>query len=371
MEKGFFNVILPEQEKDAAMILLYGQIGHDEKIDSAAVVAELMRVSAQYKNIDVRINSMGGGVYAGLAIFNALRASEANINIYIDGVAASMAAVIALCGRPLHMSRYSRLMLHQVSGGIMGTSKEIRSYADQVDVLTDTLVSVVAERTGMSAEEVKAKWFDGEDHWFSAQEAVELKLADSIYDMKGGMAPEEGASATAIDEFTNRLYSQPQNKNNMVILEELRKMSSFENVTTEEQAVATVASLANEAAKVPALEARLQVLEKEKTEATAQARNAYLDQAVADGRIQESMKAQYLALMAHDEAGVKAVIDSMPKGAGKISAFINQGGAQAQTARAKFEAMSWDEMDKANLLMECKNLCPDVYEAKFNETFKK
>ena len=364
-------MILPSEEKDAVGILLYGYIGRDEKIDSAAVASEIRNLGKTYKNIDVRINSLGGEVYAGLAIFNALRESEANIHIYVDGVAASMAAVIALCGRPLHMSRYSRLMLHSVSGGVCGTSQSIRAYADQIDSLTNTLADIVAERAGMTADEVKNRWFDGSDHWMSAQEAIDLKLADDVYDMKDGAAPEEGASAEVIYEFTNRLNSQPQIKNNMTILEELRKMSSFENVTTEEQAVATVASLANEAAKVPALETRLEVLEKEKADATAQARNAYLDQAVADGRIQESMKAQYLALMAHDEAGVKAVIDSMPKGAGKISAFINQGGAQAQTARAKFEAMSWDEMDKANILMECKNLCPDVFEAKFNETFKK
>lgn len=369
MEKGFFNVILPEHETDAAMILLYGQIGRDEKIDSAAVVAELMRVSSQYKNIDVRINSMGGEVYAGLAIFNALRASEANINIYIDGVAASMAAVIALCGRPLHMSRYSRLMLHQVSGGIIGTSKEIRSYADQVDVLTDTLVSVVAERTGMSAEEVKAKWFDGEDHWFSAQEAVELKLADSIYDMKGGMAPEEGASAAAIYEFTNRLYSQPQNNINMVLFEELRKKSSFENATTEEQVLAEVSRLENEAAKVPALEAELATLKAEKAAAEKAAHEAIVDQAIADGRIQATQKDQFLALMGKDPEGVKAIIDGMPKGSGRIKNFIG-GGASSATARQELEKMSWDEIDKAERLMELKNNYPDLYEAKYKETFK-
>ncbi len=372
MQEGFFNIILPREDKDVVTILLYGVIGGEDKdIDCAQSVAAIKDLETRYHNIDVHINSLGGDVYGGLAIFNALRESEANVNIYVDGVAASMAAVIALCGKPLHMSRYSRLMLHTVSGAVRGSAKVMRSYAEQIDALTDMLATIVAERMSLSVDEVKARFFDGSDHWLSAQEALDLRLADSIYDMPDGAMPEKGATAEAIYEFTNRLNSQPQIKNNMVILEELRKMSSFENVTTEEQAVATVASLANEAAKVPALEARLEVLEKEKTEATAKARNAYLDQAVADGRIQESMKAQYLALMAHDEAGVKAVIDSMPKGAGKISAFINQGGAQAQTARAKFEAMSWDEMDKANLLMECKNLCPDVYEAKFNETFKK
>ena len=373
MKKGFFNVILPRKEEDAVGILLYGYIGQNgqDPVDSAAVVTEIKELSSRYKNIDVRINSMGGEVYAGLAIFNALKESDANIHIYIDGVAASMAAVIALCGKPLHMSRYSRLMLHSVSGGVSGSSQYIRAYADQIDALTNTLVGIVAERAGMSADDVRAKWFEGSDHWISAQEALDMKLADSIYDMHDGQAPAENATAEAIYEFTNRLHSQPQINENMVILEELRKMSSFTDVTTDEQAVAAVAKLENEAAKVPALEARLEALENEKKQATAQARNAYLDQAVADGRIQEAQKAQVLALMEHDEAGVKAVIDSMPKGAGRISTFIGKDGKANQSARAQLEAMSWDEIDRAERLAELKNNYPDLYQAKYNETFNK
>ena len=368
MKTGFFNVILPREEKSAVAILLYGHIGRDEKVDSAEVVAELMGLSSKYENIDIRINSMGGEVYAGMAIFNAIRASQANINIYVDGVAASMAGVIALCGRPLHMSRYSRLMLHQVSGGIFGTAKDIRVSADQVDALTNVLVDVVAEKSGMKPEEVKEKWFDGEDHWITAQEALNLKLADSIYDMKDGAAPAEGASADAIYEFTNRLYSQPQTNENMEILEELRKMSSFTNATTAEQAVAEVSRLENEAAKVPALEAELATLKAEKATAEKAAHEAIVNQAIADGRIPAAQKDQYLALMAKDCEGVKAIIEGMPKAAGRINDFVNnQGGSQ--TARQQLEAMSWDNIDKAERLMELKNNYPDLYEAKMKAKF--
>ena len=57
--------------------------------------------------VDVRINSNGGEVYSGIAIFNALKNSKADITIYVDGIAASMASVIALCGKPVQMSRYA------------------------------------------------------------------------------------------------------------------------------------------------------------------------------------------------------------------------------------------------------------------------
>ena len=369
MKTGFFNVLLPRKDEDAVSILLYGQIGSGEKmVDSAAVVAELMELTDKYKNIDVRINSMGGEVYAGMAIFNALRSSDANINIYVDGVAASMAAVIALCGRPLHMSKYARLMLHQVSGGVMGTSAQIRSYADQVDALTNVLVDVVAERAGMKPEEVKVKWFDGEDHWITAQEAVNLKLADSIFDMKDGAAPAENATAEAIYEFTNRLLSQPQNNENMALIEELKKRSSFQNAATEEQVLAEVSRLENEAAKVPALEAENAKLKAEKAASEKAAHEALVNQAVADGRIQAAQKDQYLALMAKDYEGVKAILDGMPKGAGRISDFTNKQNGN-QTARQQLEAMSWDEIDRAERLAELKNNYPDLYKAKMEAKF--
>lgn len=368
MERKFLNILLPERDTDAVAVLLYGGIGQQDKVESSAVVAEIMQLTEKYKNIDIRINSLGGEVFAGMAIFNALRTSSANINIYVDGVAASMAAVIALCGRPLHMSRYSRLMLHQVSGGVMGTADEIRSYADQIDSLNDVLVSVVSERSQLPAEEVKAKWFDGKDHWFTAQEAMQLHLADSIYDMQGGEIPEEGASSEMIYEFTNRLYMQPQINDNMVLIEELKKRPSFKNATSEEQVLAEVGRLENEAAKVPALEKELNTMRAEKAAAERAAHEALVNQAISDGRIQAAQKEQFLNLMGKDFAVVKAILEGMPKSNRKINDFINETGSKA-TARQQLEAMSWDEIDRAERLMELKNEHPDLYEAKMKAKF--
>lgn len=368
MEKGFFNVILPEDPSSAALVLLYGRIGSGEKVNDSDFVSELMTLAATYKHIDVRINSLGGDVFLGMAIFNALRQIDADINLYIDGVAASMAGVIALCGRPLNMSRYSRLMLHQVSGGIYGTSSEIRQYADVVEGLTGTLVQMVAGRTGMTEDEVRQKWFSGGDHWISAQEALELKLADSIYDLEDADKLASDASAEVIYEFTNRLNFQPLKDINMAIFDELKKRSSFANAATEDQVLAKVIELENDASKVPALEAKVAALESQIETAASAAREAYLAQAVADGRIQDAQKAHFLALMAKDEAGVKALIDSMPKGAGRISDFLG-GASSSQSRRDELAKMSWDDLDKAELLGELKASYPELYEAKMKAKF--
>ena len=182
VQKKFFNIIPSDGE---VAILLYGDVGDGQRVDSGRVVAELMALQSQYSKIDVRINSRGGDVFSGIAIYNALRTSKADITVYIDGVAASIAGIIALCGKPLYMSPYAKLMLHSVSGGAWGNASDLRSMAEQMEVLQGDLAAMIAGRCGMDKEEVLAKYFDEKDHWLNANEALEMKLVDGIYDMDG------------------------------------------------------------------------------------------------------------------------------------------------------------------------------------------
>ena len=144
--KKFFNIIPGE---DACCILLYGDIGdYDGNVRSGDIARELLEAEALSGRIDVRINSNGGEVYAGIAIFNALKNSKADITIYVDGIAASMASVIALCGKPVQMSRYARLMLHSVQGGCYGNKEEMRGCIREIESLEDTLCEMYAARMG-------------------------------------------------------------------------------------------------------------------------------------------------------------------------------------------------------------------------------
>ena len=90
-----------------------------------------------------------------MAIYNALRNSKGDITIFIDGVAASIAAIIALCGKPLYMSPYAKLMLHNVSGGTYGNASELRLMADQMEELQNNLATMIAGRLGMEALRTK------------------------------------------------------------------------------------------------------------------------------------------------------------------------------------------------------------------------
>jgi len=367
---SFLNVVATSP--DRASLMLYGAVGEKEPVNPERVVSELLILQQDFPFIDVHINSHGGEVFAGMAIYNALRGSASNINIYVDGVAASIAGVIALCGKPLHMSRFSRLMLHQVSGGCRGNAQDLRECADQIESLESSLAEMISKKCGMSSEDVKAEFFDGKDHWMTADEAKRRGLCDSIFDVAGseslGTAPTaEAAYAFANSVLENRTPSIKTDK--MDFFAELKKESSFKDLS-EEQALGQIRTLANAAAKVPALEATVKQLQGDLKAAKEKEIEAYLNRAKSEGRISEDQVATFKALLAADEPNTRKIIDAIPAKQKPVNIADFLKGAPGASDKTKDLAkMSWDEIDQAERLAELKNEHPDLYAAKFQEKF--
>ena len=303
---------------DACCILLYGDIGeYGDGVRSGDIARELLEAEALTGKVDVRINSNGGEVYSGIAIFNALKNSKADITIYVDGIAASMASVIALCGKPVQMSRYARLMLHSVQGGCYGNKEEMRGCIREIESLEDTLCEMYATRMGKAKDEIRAMYFDGRDHWLRADEALALGLIDGIYD--ADPVPEDSTPEQVFQIFNNRLQ-QPQNENDMN-LDELKKRPRFTNCATDDDFLREIGLLETEAGKVPSLNAEVDRLKGElkvfqdKAEADdAAARKQLLDAAEKDGRIDAATRPIYENLLAKDrENSEKALEKLSPK----------------------------------------------------------
>lgn len=303
---------------DACCILLYGDIGeYGDGVRSGDIARELLEAEALTGKVDVRINSNGGEVYSGIAIFNALKNSKADITIYVDGIAASMASVIALCGKPVQMSRYARLMLHSVQGSCYGNKDEMKNCIREIEALEDTLCEMYATRMGKAKDEIRAMYFDGRDHWLRADEALVLGLIDGIYD--ADPVPEDSTPEQVFQIFNNRLQ-QPQNENDMN-LDELKKRPRFTNCATDDDFLREIGLLETEAGKVPSLNAEVDRLKGElkvfqdKAEADdAAARKQLLDAAEKDGRIDASTRPIYENLLAKDrENGEKALERLSPK----------------------------------------------------------
>ena len=201
MKQQFFNTL--NEGNGNVSILLYGEIGEGMPVDSKAIVEELITLSARHPKIDVRINSNGGDVFSGMAIFNALKTSKADITVYVDGVAASIAAIIALCGKPLYMAPYAKLMLHNVTAGTYGNVKQMEQTLQLMKQLHADLSNMTAAKLNITPEEVERRFFDGVDHWLTAQEALQMKLIDGIYETDAEDAPKAGENV--YQHFNNRL----------------------------------------------------------------------------------------------------------------------------------------------------------------------
>lgn len=362
MDTKFFNIIPGDGE---VAILLYGDVGDGEKVDSARVVSELMALAAQYKKIDVRINSNGGDVFSGIAIYNALRTSQADITIYVDGLAASIAGIIALCGKPLYMSPYAKLMLHSVSGGSYGTASVLRRTAQMIENLQGDLAGMIASRCGMTPEEVASRYFDEQDHWISAREAVDMKLADGIYELTNGPVQQPATTEEIYQYFNNRLQERPQKTREMALIDEIKTIPSFKDKADEGAMLAHIKELENKATKADALEAankamKAQLEEKEKVEVSA-----LLDKAVTDGKITKEQRPQFEKLMAQDRLTTEAVLEGMkPANRKRATDFINQGKGDGDLA-----SKSWDELDRAGKLAELKAHDTTLFANKFKEKF--
>jgi len=367
----YFNVVATSGGR--ASLMLYGKIGEvKDGVDPERVAAELMYLEQDFRQIDVHINSQGGEVFAGIAIYNALRASSADITIYVDGLAASIAGVIALCGKPMYMSRFSRLMLHQVSGSCSGGVEDMRKCADLIAGLEVSLAEMVGEKCGMSAEAVRAEYFDGKDHWMTADEAIARRLCDGVFDVQGAEALGASPTAEAIYAFANSLQvKQPLNTHRMDLYNELMKESSFKDLS-EEKCLSQIKTLANDAAKVPALEAQVATLKQQLDAANERETEAYLNQAVAAGKIAADQVDTYKALLKADADNTRKIIDAMPekKQALSITDLLESAhGAAGASGAKELKDMSWDEIDKAERLAELKNEHPDLYKVKYQEKF--
>jgi ATP-dependent protease ClpP protease subunit len=161
-------------------ILIYGVIDStdwDGSIRAIDVIASLAELSDR-DTIVVRINSPGGSVMEGLAIFNALRACGKKIEVRIDAMAASIASVIAMAGDTIIIADNASMMIHDVYGAVFGGSEDMRDMADEVDRQTQIIVDIYSKRTGLSPEEIRAMM--SQETFLGAAECVEKGFADQI-----------------------------------------------------------------------------------------------------------------------------------------------------------------------------------------------
>ena len=163
-------------------IIWLGGEGRDENAN--AICAQLLLLAAEDPDRDIYlyINSPGGSVTAGMAIYDTMQYIKPDVVTVGMGLAASMGQFLLTAGAPgkRYITPHTRVLLHQPLGGAGGSATEIRINADLILGMKKELAAITASRTGKTIEQVEA---DGDrDHWFTAQEALEYGFVDRVID---------------------------------------------------------------------------------------------------------------------------------------------------------------------------------------------
>jgi len=170
--------------------------------------------------INLRINSLGGDVFDGMAMYNVIKRREAKTTVYIEGIAASIATIIALGADEVVMAENSLFMIHNAWGGSMGEAKDMRKTADTLDKITSELTDIYRKKTGLSYDSL-ANMMD-EETWLNAEEAFNYGFIDTISDSI------KVAAKYDVSKFKNITQEEIQNKlsiniNNKKMTNELKE----------------------------------------------------------------------------------------------------------------------------------------------------
>ncbi|WP_421791292.1 ATP-dependent Clp protease proteolytic subunit [Gardnerella sp. KA01002] len=196
------STIMQEGEPQNPMDSIFNQLlkdriiwlGSEVKDENANIIcAQMLMLAAQdpKKDIWLYINSPGGSITAGMAIYDTMQLIEPDVATIAVGMAASMGQFLLSSGTPgkRFITSHARVLMHQPSGGVGGTATDVRINAELIMDMKKTLSELTAQQTGHTVEEI---YRDNEyDHWFTAQQALEYGFVDKIVTTPASMRGEE------------------------------------------------------------------------------------------------------------------------------------------------------------------------------------
>jgi ATP-dependent Clp endopeptidase proteolytic subunit ClpP len=318
--KSWFEIKAKSANKEAD-VFIYDEIG-GFGVTAKDFAAALKSIPKDHQ-ITLRINSPGGSVVDGAAIYNLLAERSANIVTKIDGLAASMASVIALAGSKVLMADNALMMIHDPIGWAFGDSEEMRKTADVLDKFGEAIVNAYQKKTGKPENDIKAAM--AEETWFTAAEAKEFGLVDEVsepmkmaakFDLQRFRNAPAGASAKAEAETPPVPEKTTHKKNTMDQLLKALVASGLIPSTKLDDTEAAAAFNASwesyknsrkaDAEKIIALETKIKESEQKDAE-------DFVAKLVAEGKIKDEPAARQALVSSYlkDKEGVKAWTDAM------------------------------------------------------------
>jgi len=210
MDKKFYSF---EKQSDSVVDLyIYGYITSyewDESDVSAWGFKQELENLGEISEINIHINSYGGETFQGLAIYNLLKQHKAQINVYIDGIAASSASIIAMAGNKIYMPKTALMMIHNCWLWTVGNSKELRKTADDMDKIAVAYKEAYLSKVNITEDKLD-KLLD-EETYLTADECIEMGFADEIIELKTNSSINQHANMCLL-KLVNKLKQQEKEK---------------------------------------------------------------------------------------------------------------------------------------------------------------
>ncbi len=181
--------IYAAKNEDETVMEIYGDIGEswwEESIDARGFAKQLKDIKTD--TIIVKVNSLGGSVFDGIAIHNQLKSHSAKIIMIVEGVAASIASVIVMAADEIRMPSNSMMMIHDPWTCACGSSDEMRQAAEALDKIKDSIV-ISYERSGLSRNDIADLM--SRETWFTAEDALEQGFCDTVVDSSDGVSNQQ------------------------------------------------------------------------------------------------------------------------------------------------------------------------------------
>jgi len=188
---------------DVPEIMIYGDIA-EYGVSAGQFRADLMSIKSE--EINLRINSRGGLVFEGVAIYNALKDHPAKITAHIDSLAASISAFIPMAADKIIMAKNARMMIHKAWGLVMGNADELRSMAVEMDDVDSIQIEAFSAKTGMSKQAMQEML--AEETWLTPQKAKEMRFIDEIAGESSVKAQFDLSPFTKVPEDVTALYGK-------------------------------------------------------------------------------------------------------------------------------------------------------------------
>ena len=365
--------IVTMNSNGTADILLYGYI-----FDSCAsdFVKQLNELAVKASVINVRINSGGGDVFDGFAIYNAIKQCQAEVNTYVDGIAGSMASIVSQAGKKRCISKVGRIMTHKPSAWGGGNSDSLRENADMLDSIESMMCSILSATTGKSKEDCKNKFLNGKDNWFDAEQALAEGLVDEVYDAEPISLPKEATTEKKMWEGFDELrfaalINQSNNNMEIKISAASKAALGITGEVTDFTALDTaIASLKAKADQADTLKTEKEAAEKKytdlvKAQATDKVNNlvaAAVEAKKITAAVGDTLKKDY----AENAEGLEVLLKGMSAYV-PVTSQLKTGGSEKTEAELVEE---WDKLDKSKGGLEkVKASNPEQYKAMYKAKF--